>query len=166
MKSHFLYKKVKKLFDQRGEKLQKLLSFIYSLFSFIYAKRPIRSNPACAKVPSFCQFCDSASSATAASSSLRGSRYLFAKKQRDAMHPFAFWQARTPACAQTPSFRKFCGSASSATDASVSLRGSNFLPHYEKRKKEALLPSFFFGADYGARTRHLRLGKATLYQMS
>jgi len=22
------------------------------------------------------------------------------------------------------------------------------------------------GADYGARTRHLRLGKATLYQMS
>ena len=23
-----------------------------------------------------------------------------------------------------------------------------------------------FGADYGARTRHLRLGKATLYQMS
>ena len=24
----------------------------------------------------------------------------------------------------------------------------------------------FYGADYGARTRHLRLGKATLYQMS
>ena len=28
-----------------------------------------------------------------------------------------------------------------------------------------VVPSFS-GADYGARTRHLRLGKATLYQMS
>ena len=28
------------------------------------------------------------------------------------------------------------------------------------------LAGFCFGADYGARTRHLRLGKATLYQMS
>jgi len=25
---------------------------------------------------------------------------------------------------------------------------------------------FFFGADYGARTRHLHLGKVALYQMS
>ena len=26
--------------------------------------------------------------------------------------------------------------------------------------------AFFFGADYGARTRHLHLGKVALYQMS
>jgi len=26
--------------------------------------------------------------------------------------------------------------------------------------------SVFFGADYGARTRHLNLGKVALYQMS
>ena len=47
------------------------------------------------------------------------------------------------------------------------LRGSSFLHHYEK-KKEGSFASFFlfFGADYGARTRHLDLGKVALYQMS
>ena len=35
------------------------------------------------------------------------------------------------------------------------------------KNKAPLLWCFaFYGADYGARTRHLRLGKATLYQMS
>ena len=38
-------------------------------------------------------------------------------------------------------------------------------PSSEKRKRRKS-DAFFFGADYGARTRHLRLGKATLYQMS
>ena len=35
------------------------------------------------------------------------------------------------------------------------------------KKIDTLLGVYlFYGADYGARTRHLRLGKATLYQMS
>ena len=35
------------------------------------------------------------------------------------------------------------------------------------KNKDTLLGVYlFYGADYGARTRHLRLGKATLYQMS
>ena len=36
----------------------------------------------------------------------------------------------------------------------------------QKKTHQAMLGVFSFGADYGARTRHLRLGKATLYQMS
>ncbi len=37
----------------------------------------------------------------------------------------------------------------------------------EKAKKTLLTSVFaFFGADYGARTRHLHLGKVALYQMS
>ena len=35
-----------------------------------------------------------------------------------------------------------------------------------KRKKEECLLFLSFGADYGARTRHLNLGKVALYQMS
>ena len=35
-----------------------------------------------------------------------------------------------------------------------------------KNKAPLLWCFVFYGADYGARTRHLRLGKATLYQMS
>ena len=35
-----------------------------------------------------------------------------------------------------------------------------------KNKDTRLGVFVFYGADYGARTRHLRLGKATLYQMS
>ena len=34
------------------------------------------------------------------------------------------------------------------------------------KKLGAIFRALSFGADYGARTRHLRLGKATLYQMS
>ncbi|GEM_PF-3516205 len=33
-------------------------------------------------------------------------------------------------------------------------------------KKSKLIGLDFFGADYGARTRHLDLGKVALYQMS
>ena len=35
-----------------------------------------------------------------------------------------------------------------------------------QRKKEELALFLTFGADYGARTRHLNLGKVALYQMS
>ena len=35
-----------------------------------------------------------------------------------------------------------------------------------KVKKDAELASLLNGADYGARTRHLHLGKVALYQMS
>ena len=35
-----------------------------------------------------------------------------------------------------------------------------------KKKAGTFVPAFFFGADYGARTRHLDLGKVALYQMS
>ena len=35
-----------------------------------------------------------------------------------------------------------------------------------KTKKEEFLLFLTFGADYGARTRHLNLGKVALYQMS
>ena len=35
-----------------------------------------------------------------------------------------------------------------------------------KNKGHHSVSFVFYGADYGARTRHLRLGKATLYQMS
>ena len=33
-------------------------------------------------------------------------------------------------------------------------------------KKHPISGAFSFGADYGARTRHLHLGKVALYQMS
>ena len=36
----------------------------------------------------------------------------------------------------------------------------------QKEKPEAIASGFLFGADYGARTRHLHLGKVALYQMS
>lgn len=37
----------------------------------------------------------------------------------------------------------------------------------EKQKNTACkMQAVFFGADYGARTRHLDLGKVALYQMS
>ena len=36
----------------------------------------------------------------------------------------------------------------------------------KKIKKHLLNASAFLGADYGARTRHLHLGKVALYQMS
>ena len=36
----------------------------------------------------------------------------------------------------------------------------------EQRKKEECLLFLLLGADYGARTRHLNLGKVALYQMS
>ncbi len=36
----------------------------------------------------------------------------------------------------------------------------------EEKEKHFLRSAFFFGADYGARTRHLHLGKVALYQMS
>ena len=47
------------------------------------------------------------------------------------------------------------------------LRGSapKLTREYKKRTAFAVL-FLYSGADYGARTRHLRLGKATLYQMS
>ena len=35
-----------------------------------------------------------------------------------------------------------------------------------KKKGRAFTLPFLFGADYGARTRHLNLGKVALYQMS
>ena len=35
-----------------------------------------------------------------------------------------------------------------------------------RSKKESDLKQVAFGADYGARTRHLHLGKVALYQMS
>ena len=35
-----------------------------------------------------------------------------------------------------------------------------------KKQGYRMVSLLFYGADYGARTRHLRLGKATLYQMS
>ena len=37
---------------------------------------------------------------------------------------------------------------------------------FEKQKGDARISFLFFGADYGARTRHLDLGKVALYQMS
>ena len=39
---------------------------------------------------------------------------------------------------------------------------------FEKRKRKSFYSPFhlLFGADYGARTRHLNLGKVALYQMS
>ena len=36
----------------------------------------------------------------------------------------------------------------------------------KKEQQTRLGLLFFFGADYGARTRHLHLGKVALYQMS
>ena len=36
----------------------------------------------------------------------------------------------------------------------------------DKDKRTLFVSVYHTGADYGARTRHLRLGKATLYQMS
>ena len=41
-------------------------------------------------------------------------------------------------------------------------------PVYIKRKNknDVFDAVFAFGAEYGARTRHIRLGKATLYHMS
>ena len=45
-------------------------------------------------------------------------------------------------------------------------RGSNRI-RFEKEREGSRDPSrSFFGADYGARTRHLDLGKVALYQMS
>ena len=35
-----------------------------------------------------------------------------------------------------------------------------------KKKKHCIRSASLFGADYGARTRHLHLGKVALYQMS
>ena len=40
------------------------------------------------------------------------------------------------------------------------------LLHNQKEKGTATQYLFLFGADYGARTRHLNLGKVALYQMS
>ena len=40
-----------------------------------------------------------------------------------------------------------------------------FEPREVTKKKKALPTKCFFGADYGARTRHLHLGKVALYQM-
>ena len=34
------------------------------------------------------------------------------------------------------------------------------------KEKGTLMRAFYIGADYGARTRHLDLGKVALYQMS
>ena len=52
--------------------------------------------------------------------------------------------------------------------ASSSLVIRSIFVAFSARKKEkqanGLFP--FFGADYGARTRHLDLGKVALYQMS
>ena len=42
------------------------------------------------------------------------------------------------------------------------LQGTDII---EKTQDFSIL-GFFFGADYGARTRHLHLGKVALYQMS
>ena len=36
----------------------------------------------------------------------------------------------------------------------------------QENKKSTLLGAISIGADYGARTRHLHLGKVALYQMS
>ena len=45
--------------------------------------------------------------------------------------------------------------------------GSRTASAVHKKQKHHVCGAFaFYGADYGARTRHLRLGKATLYQMS
>ena len=38
--------------------------------------------------------------------------------------------------------------------------------HEIRIKKKSTPKCTFFGADYGARTRHLHLGKVALYQMS
>ena len=45
------------------------------------------------------------------------------------------------------------------------LAGAEPLHPLQEKKKDTLTVSFF-GADYGARTRHLHLGKVALYQMS
>ena len=39
-------------------------------------------------------------------------------------------------------------------------------PYPLQKRKTSLIRLAFFGADYGARTRHLHLGKVALYQMS
>ena len=39
-------------------------------------------------------------------------------------------------------------------------------PEGAPKQKRATRALFCFGADYGARTRHLHLGKVALYQMS
>ena len=44
--------------------------------------------------------------------------------------------------------------------------GSRSVRRAVKNKGHRVVSFVFYGADYGARTRHLRLGKATLYQMS
>ena len=44
--------------------------------------------------------------------------------------------------------------------------GSEPLDRIEKNKAHHEGVLYFFGADYGARTRHLHLGKVALYQMS
>ena len=42
-----------------------------------------------------------------------------------------------------------------------------YLPFKQKKKRRIYLSfHLIYGADYGARTRHLNLGKVALYQMS
>ena len=60
---------------------------------------------------------------------------------------------------------------SSARTRRTSIRGSWWERRplsalYKIKKPYHLGTVFYFGADYGARTRHLHLGKVALYQMS
>ena len=48
----------------------------------------------------------------------------------------------------------------------VRLHRSYFEPLFRQKQKSTTRVLFVFGADYGARTRHLDLGKVALYQMS
>ena len=53
-----------------------------------------------------------------------------------------------------------------AVQAVIQHRLFRALSNFPKRKGRVKTLPFLFGADYGARTRHLNLGKVALYQMS
>ena len=72
--------------------------------------------------------------------------------------------------AQNPNLRQSSRGLEVITAQIVQIREANLrgsAPEDAKKEyREPKFPILFFGADYGARTRHLDLGKVALYQMS
>ena len=84
------------------------------------------------------------------------------KLERDYGDPRALWRVYLyEFAAQTSRENRF--GALFAEGLIAALRGE--APSVQN-KKPVTRTGFCFGADYGARTRHLHLGKVALYQMS
>ena len=69
------------------------------------------------------------------------------------------------------SFPRLPKSGQTFAPAKRETSGARFAPRngsvkWAPNKKALTRSAFLFGADYGARTRHLHLGKVALYQMS